>query len=350
MALKTVNEVLRDLAIRHSIFLEQYSNREVLEVLTFLNTQVEPDIIARIAKYAGKEFTRKRLEALKVEIGKVIQDGYEELLRRQRNELWRLGKLEGQWQTTTLAQSIPFSVSLTTPSVAVIREMIRTRPIDGVLLEDWVAKLSLDTAYRVNRQIMLGVTEGEGIDEIVRRIKGTRAAQYSDGILNTSRHDLRAVVRTAVGNVSHNVRRETYRENSDLIKSISWVATLDTSTCPICIELEKNGPYDIDAVPEKPHIGCRCSTAPNTKSWKELGIDAREAPAGTRASMNGQVAMPVDIEEWFQDLSDGDMREVFGVRKSELFKSGEIEIADMVDDQGHIRTLDELEALIRKEN
>lgn len=347
---KTVNEILRDLSIRHSVFLEQYSNGEVRAVIEYLNTQVEPDILARITRYAGKEFTQKRLMQVQKEIRKVIEDGYAELYRRQQDNLVSLGKVEAKWQTASLSQTVPFAVSLTAPSVAVIRDMIRTRPIDGVLLKDWFEKLPADTVYRINRQITLGVIEGEGIDEIVRRIKGTRAAQYSDGILNTSRSDLRYMVRTAVGEVSHNVRRETYQENADIIKTVSWVATLDTRTCLFCIELEKNGPYAIDEVSEKPHGGCRCSTAPNTKSWKELGIDAKDAPPSTRASMNGQVAMPVDIEDWFADLSATDLRETFGKQKAEWFKEGKIEIADMVDDQNHIRTLEQLEALIEKRN
>ncbi len=347
---KTVNEILRDLSIRHSVFLEQYSNGEVRAIVEYLNTQVEPDIIARIARYAGRELTRQRLERVRKEIRQVIEDGYAELYRRHQNNLVRLGKLEARWQTASLSQTVPFAVSLTAPSVAVIRDMIQRRPIDGVLLKDWFEKLPTDTTYRINRQIMLGVTQGEGIEEIVRRIKGTRAARYSDGILNASRSDLRYVVRTAVGEVSHNVRRESYRENADIIKSVSWVATLDTSTCPVCIELEAKGPYPMDDVPEKPHGNCRCSTAPNTKSWKELGIDAKDAPPGTRASMNGQVPLPVDIEEWFADLTKGELRETFGKQKAEWFQKGKIEIADMVGDQNHIRTLEELEALMGQRN
>jgi hypothetical protein len=45
----TVNEVVLDRAIRHAIYLQRYKSGEVNQILGFLNDEVLPDALARLA-------------------------------------------------------------------------------------------------------------------------------------------------------------------------------------------------------------------------------------------------------------------------------------------------------------
>jgi SPP1 gp7 family putative phage head morphogenesis protein len=229
--------------------------------------------------------------------------------------------------------------------VPAIREMIREAPIHGRFVKDWLADLAPATAARVNQQIMIGATMGEGIDQIVRRIAGTRANQYTDGILQRSRRDIEATVRTAVAGVSNNVRQLTYEGNTRVIKAVLFVATLDLRTCEICGGFDGNQ-YEIDEGPRPPiHPVCRCTTAPVLKSWRELGLDLKEAPAGTRASMDGQVPASVDFPTWLGRRSAAEQDQVLGPARGTLYRAGEVKFRDFVDaeDKTRLLTLAELE-------
>lgn len=54
----------------------------------------------------------------------------------------------------------------------------------------------------------------------------------------------------------------------DGIKRVMWMVELDNRTCGTCEERE-GIIYDIDKIPPKPHIGCRCWVVP----WKGETID-----------------------------------------------------------------------------
>ena len=71
---------------------------------------------------------------------------------------------------------------------------------------------------------------------------------------------------------------------------------------------------------------CRSTTVPVTKSWKKLGIDLEEIPAGTRASMNGQVPETLTYYEWLKTQSKNIQNEVLGIKKGELFRQGKLSI------------------------
>jgi hypothetical protein len=52
--------------------------------------------------------------------------------------------------------------------------------------------------------------------------------------------------------------------------------------------------------PGKLHWGCRSTSVPVLKTWRELGIDADEVPQTTRASMDGQVPAKQTFEQWLK--------------------------------------------------
>ncbi len=348
MKVKTVADKLLDQAIRHSVFLNQYSNQEVRQIVAFLNTQVEKDLITQLQKYSGDEDLKARVEKLRKAVDKLIWDGYTELKVRLTKDLTQLGKQEAKYYTSMLGQTVPVELDFITPSVGMIREMLINKPINGELIADWFDNVPQQAARRINQAIMLGVTEGESTDTITRRIIGTKANYYSDGIMEANRRDVQALVRTAVNGVSNNTRQTTYEENADVIQGVQIVATLDADTCLRCGELDGQV-FGINEGPRPAfHWNCRCTTIPVLKSWAQLGIRAKEIPEGERASMNGQVASKTTFREWLKDQGEGVQREVLGVRRAELFRAGKFKLREFLDDQRNVLTLDQLDAKLRR--
>ena len=127
-----------------------------------------------------------------------------------------------------------------------------------------------------------------------------------------------------------------------MIKGLRWTSTLDTRTSSICQERDgKIYPLNSGARPPA-HMNCRSIMVAVTKSWKELGIDAEELPASTRASMDGQVPDKLTYQTWLQKQSFERQKEVLGVTKAKLFRDGGLTVDRFVNNAGHTYTLDEL--------
>ena len=89
-----------------------------------------------------------------------------------------------------------------------------------------------------------------------------------------------------------------------------WIAQLTTRTCGSCAAehgehhpLSEDGPLD--------HHAGRCTRAPITKTYKQLGIDLPEPKSAVQ-----------DGEAWFKGLGEAGQRDILGPSKFEAWKSG----------------------------
>lgn len=342
----SVNELIADRAIRHALYLERYKTQVVNEILTEFNRTLAPELVAKIEKSLQTITARsKKLQQLFKDNGDLVRAEYTAMEAKLYEQLRDYAKVESAWIIKTLESITPVAVDFVAPSANILKALVKNQPMEGALVKDWFDKLAKDTAFNVNRAIQNGMIEGEGIEDIVRRIKGTRAAQYTDGILNASRHNIRAVVRTSVSNVAHTARNETYASNSDVVKGIQWVSTLDSRTCLTCMNLDGKV-FDIGEKPGVPHHNCRCSDSPILKSWKELGIDKDELPPATRASMNGQVPETTTYNKWLKKQSSDIQDEALGAKRANLFRENKLSVGDFVNDENRPMKLIELEKKI----
>ena len=137
-------------------------------------------------------------------------------------------------------------------------------------------------------------------------------------------------------------REQTYAENEDLIKGVQWVSTLDDKTSPVC--RGRDGiVYESDRGPRPPaHPNCRSTTTPVLKSWKELGINLKEAPAGTRASLNGQVPATETYNSWLKKQPVEFQDDVLGPARGKLYRKGGVSMDKFTDASGDQYTLKQL--------
>lgn len=326
---RTANRILLDRMVRHAHFLERLKTHEARQIVRFLNEQVLPDLTAQIerrlnnvaARGAGS-FTNQRLQYLRQAIRDIVRAGYAEAYSSAKTAVNNVALAEARWQVAALEEAIGgLSLQIAAPSPPLLRSIVTSRPFEGRLMREWFGSLAIETRTGIERAINIGVAQGETTEQIVRRVRGTRT---TPGVYRTSRRRVESTVRTAINHVATQAREITYNENGDLIKGVRWVSTLDARTSLICMDLDGQV-YPIDDGPRPPaHYNCRSTTIPILKSWRELGIDLDEAPAGTRASMDGQVPANLTYKDWLRDQPVSVQNEALGTRRAQLFRAGNI--------------------------
>ncbi|MEE4461546.1 hypothetical protein V2S84_05310, partial [Azotobacter chroococcum] len=86
----------------------------------------------------------------------------------------------------------------------------------------------------------------------------------------------------------------------------------------------------------------RSTSAPVTKSWRELSIPLDEMSPGERASMDGQVPAETTYSQWLQRQSAARQDQILGPERGRLLREGGLRLEDFYSDRGAWLTLDEL--------
>jgi len=289
---KSVNELIADRAIRHALYLERHKTHIVNQLLTEFNNSLEPALVAKIEKSLRRVTgTSKQLQSLFKYNGELVRDQYITMQAKLYSQLKDFTEVESAWLIKTMQNVTPIAYDFVAPSAGMLKSLVTKQPMEGALVKEWFGKLSKDTAFNVNRQIQMGMVEGEGIAKIVRRIKGTRAAQYTDGILNASRHNLNSVVRTATSNVAHGARDEVYKANTDVVKGVQIIATLDTRTCMVCMDLDgkvyqvgegRRPPFHYSCLPGNSLVTSSSGIVSASKRWFDGEMVVIETASGRK--------------------------------------------------------------------
>lgn len=341
----TTNQRIEDELTERDIELERYKRGLVIRLLTLL-AQVEEDIAKRLVSLdpasVQPSYRQARLTRLLAEVQARI-DRYADALEEELlPELEELAVDEAKFGVKALSEVPPVVLETVVPAAATLRAAVQSRPFQGRLLREWVGEHPAAVRMRLRGAIRQGVAQGETVDQMVRRVRGTKANGYRDGIMEVNRRGAEAMVRTAVNHVVSAAREETYQANADLIKGVKWVSTLDSRTSETCRGLDGQV-FPLSRGPRPPaHVNCRSSTVPVLKSWKELGIPLGEAPAGTRASMDGQVPSTQTYSTWLRGRTAAFQDEVLGKTKAQLFRRGGLELDRFIDASGRAYTLREL--------
>lgn len=287
--------------------------------------------------------TRKSaLEASIKSIASLIEKGVGKVTEFAGNRLVSLASLEAKWQTSILRDAMRAVVDFTMPSPSLLRAVVYSKPFQGELLSGWYDDLSKKAQKLVSRSIRAGVVEGKTVPEMVQSLRGTRAGNYKDGILNVTRRDAESIVRTSVNHTVTEARDETYGANADLLDGWRFVATLDGRTTLLCASLDGQT-FPLGEGPKPPrHFNCRSTTAPLLKSYKEMGLKIKSLPEGVRESVDGSVPKKTTYGEWLKTKDASFQDEVLGPARGQLFREGKVGIADFIDESGKMYTLKQL--------
>ena len=356
----SVNEELADAATSHAVDLQHYSNGIVYRILSLLN-RVDSDLFAQLTNALGNTdastFTVDRIESLLISVRQLNARVYEQVTNELTTEMRQLVGYEAGYQQqlfeTTIPPQVVTSVGVGVVNIEQTYAAAMARPFQGVLLREALTSLGDARAKVIRDQIRIGFVEQQTTQQIVQRLRGTKARGYADGFMEAPRRNVEAIVRTAISHTAGFTRDRFYDANTDLIKAVQWVSTLDTRTSEPC-RIRDNlryGPVDHRPIghavpwlggPGRLHWNCRSSSVPITKSWRELGLNIDDFSPTTRASMDGQVAADMSYADWIKKQPASRQDQILGADRGKLLRDGGLTLDKFYNDKGVYLTLDEL--------
>lgn len=346
--LDTVNEQLLDRAIRHAHAIERYKAGEVRRIVRVLDEKVLPDLHAKLqarlerARLRGFDSSSRqtqRYRDLIAAIDEEVRVGVATLVSEAKPALYLLARHEAEWLVETIRTVVPVEIDLLAPSPQLLRSVVTSRPFQGRLLRQWWGSVSSATRARLREQLEIGISAGESVPSITSRFRK---------VTDVARRNVEAVVRTAVNHVTTHATSAVAEANRDIVKGEQVVATLDHRTTVICASLDGKV-FPVGEGERSPfHVNCRTRMITVLKSWKELGIDLKEAPPGTRASMDGQVPGKWTYQDWLRRQPRAVQDEVLGPGRARIFRAGRVKLDRFVDNRLRPLSLEELRALDRR--
>lgn len=348
--MSSVNDQLADLAVSHQIYLQRYGAgvaRRIIALLNRVDADLYRELSAALERLPPEAFTVQRLDQLLVGVQRLNAQAYKVAGEELDKALLDLAGYEASWQHQVIASSLPAAVAdrlaLNTVTAAQAHAAAMARPFQGKLLREALAGIESARAARIRDMIRMGFVEGLTVDQMVRRLRGTRAAGYADGLMEVDRRGAEALIRTAVNHTSNYARQALYEANSDLVSEWEFVATLDGRTTMTCAGLSGKT-YKIGTGPMPPrHWGCRSTSVPVlTSAWEALGLSKSEIDVGTQSSMDGQIAADITYGQWLKSKSAGFQDEVLGPERGKLFRNGGLSIDRFTDPTGKVYTLEQL--------
>lgn len=241
---QTANEIFFDAAIRHQVSVRRFSTGEVKAILKLLDkadTELADLLRRELGKLAGRplDMKAKRLDTLLKDVKTARQELMKAIKQKVRPTLYDFAAVEEEAERRAILFSIPVQIELAAVATDTLRAAVTTRPFSGGkdaarTLDQWFESLARADQARIVGAIQLGLAQGETVDQMVKRIIGTKAERYTDGILQMTRLNAEAVVRTAVNHVSNAAREEVWTANADIVAALRWTSTLDGRTSAIC--------------------------------------------------------------------------------------------------------------------
>lgn len=384
----TANEELRDASLRHQIALRRYSSgliKRIAELLERADADLTLKLRQRLAAFEGKpaDFTSERWKALLKDIREARAAAMLQYRDMSRQELLALAPVEAAKELAIITASIPIDLAMAQVPADQLRAIVSSRPFQGKLLRDWFSDLERADQTRLQQAIQLGMAQGEPTDDIVRRVIGTRANKYADGILAISRRDATTIVRTAVNHVSNTARGYVWDANADIIQCRIWSATLDGRTSAICRSRDGHGatvgdnplpPGILPLVPKEArppaHMNCRSTMVAYIdgvglvgsrpfvrdtrtrdkrevdfrKLAKQKGMTVAQVRRAWAEANIGRVPAATTYQDFLSRQPASFQDEVLGKTKGRLFRSGGLSVDQFVDRAGNELTLAQLAA------
>ena len=370
----SANQDILDSVIQHDIQIQQVEAGMRKDVLGMLE-KLEKELVAEVSgsdldKMAPRK--RERLEALLTQTKGTIGKTYETIAAKQAGDLAELASIENTATVNIVNGSIGADVASVGMTAKQAEKLAGNVMIEGRFPRQFWADQDAVLAKKFEGKIREGMLRGESVDQLVGRIRGTKAAGYTDGIMVASRREAEALVRTSVQTVANEARLATYQQNHDVIKGVQWVSTFDGRTTKTCMALSglqwtipdykpvghaKQWPGPIA------HWNCRSTQIPVTRDWSELASDKVKskleqsglkgkklegAMERTRASMDGQVAEDLSFDDWLAKKPDDFVDDLLGRQRARLWREQKITLPDLTDQRSRELTLQELRELVEK--
>jgi len=343
--MKKADLIIADEILSRQINLMRFSAGEKQKVFQiFLTMQAE--LKAKLQN-GFTSFERARITKLLAECTKIINGFYDGI----QSQFDFSGLVKAEAEASSKAMAV-IGLDVSVPSATVLKSMVKDTLLQGAPLSAWWDKQAEDTAFKFAAQVRQGVAQGETLQQIITRIVGSQK-HGTVGIMDISRRNASTLVHDSIMQIANDSKLAVYRENSDIVNGVHWLATFDSHVCAQCAALN-GAEWDLEGNPingtkfqfQAPplHPNDRCVLTPITKSYKELGIDIPEMETGTRASDLGQIKADTSFNSFLKRHDAEYADNILGKGKAELWRSGKITLTDLISQNGRELTLKQLQA------
>lgn len=338
-------------AIRHQVALAQYSNGVVYRIMKLLNAS-DTRLLSELEmalQGAGSVERIERLESLLYAVRATNAAAFEQVGRELAQELQALVQYEAAYQAQVLTAASPVGTHIATVNVHQVYAAAYAQPFritkDGAApVAQLLNGVSEDRIKLIRQAISMGMVEGEPIAKMVQRIRGTRATNYADGLLDNTRRHVETLVRTSVNHMANVAQQSSLEANEDIMAGWVFTATLDGRTTLTCASLNgKRFPVGKGPIPPR-HFNCRSYARPALKTYREMGIDLPEVvvKGHTRASKDGQVAADLTFSDWLRGQPQDVQKQILGATRAKLFRANQIDVDRFTNNKGVVLSLDQL--------
>jgi len=381
---KTKTQVkVHDLIIQHSAYLQRLAASHADEITKIIDSS-SPELVSYLKKRlmrfgvaAADKATADKFAEIEKRVAKIRGAAINEAEAALVMESLKLGDHESSFAEGTV-RTLAETVAVKTLSDKAIKNISDFGTFSGKTIQQWFSGFSDADTNRVMNAVRTGVVSGQTTDQIVRALTGTPETNYTDGVLNISRNDAKAIARTATNGVANSVRKEFYEANSDVIEYLVFTATLDGRTSLICANMDGTRwkvPDELDQVRYPPlHPNCRSTVVPdvgagllgerpaaaadftklaeerynekqiekgNDKRWKDLSPVTRNRyqyreqeeyeKIHGKGSAYTRVSADTTYKEWFSRQDEKFQKDILGPTRFGLYKNGEMPLDKFVD-------------------
>lgn len=342
--------------------------------------------------------SRKDFDKLRANVALMVSEKMGKMWEGTTNDLFDLAKYEASHVVSELSGATAISEAAITR--AVNTPMVLAGAVSQVgTWREYVAGASNSTQTRIiDNTIRAGYESGETVGEMTKRLVGTKANNYLDGLIsNTGAREAESLVRTGANHYANAARDVAAQANADLIQGRVFLATFDNRTTLTCRHfgtLQKIYALDDPATPKPPlHFNCRSllqivpigfdpfggtkaavggqegETAEELFNKKNDRLDARREKADEKRANGetdvkevpskvtysgrkdssifnaGQIDSHTTMDAWMRQQPDWFIESSLGKSRAKLFKDGGLTLDKFTDMNGRPLTLKEMKAL-----
>jgi hypothetical protein len=346
-----IDQIL-DALIKRQIGLTRYGAQLTSTIIDLLDAS--EDELRKIVEQRWTAETRELMAAIK----DVRSDVWTQSISTWTAELRTLAKQEGRFVEDVYTRFAPVKLEWASTNLNTLATVVTKRPFQGKLLREWADAEQLADADRIVAAIRIGITNGEDIIDVVRRVIGTTRNDGRDGITQVSRNNVAAISHTSVMNTSQAARDLVFEENSSFFQTELFLAVLDGKTTLFC-QAHSGKIYALTTGPALPaHWRCRSmylplldgaaiGDMPAQSFTKDMldGLTKVERRAKVR-ELTGSVPKSLSYNDWLRQQSAEFQDDVLGPKRAKIFRSGALTLDRFLDQGGRTLTLKELEAFV----
>lgn len=369
---ESINALIQDKLNTHQVDVFRFE-AGVRDRLQGILAQTETEVIDALKKVDPADpttltFRMRRLQRLEDDfLRPILKDGYADLDKSLTADLKGLAIAEDAATTQAINGAVGFTLTPPGLSEQALRSVAVDANVTGNTTAEWWRRMRDTTRQRSIDTLRQGIIQGDNLDRLVRRLRGTRANNFKDGTMEVSRRGARTLARTAVTSVQANARLAGLEKNAALYRGVYANVTFDSRTSPTCqafgalpsawtIPDHKRIPPTPHPWPGPPdwHPNCRSSLNPILKDLTALAKEVsptkakrlKAAPPAFKDRLDGQVP-PVDsYETWLRGKPETFQRQVLGPTKWRLWQQGQLSLTQLIDQTGRPLTLAQLRAKI----